>query len=525
MKIIKILCTTLSLILLISCFAGCDSSESYVIYFELDSAPSTLDPQLANGMSEELIVRNLFEGLMRTDADGKIVSGAAEDYSLSPDGLTYSFKIRDDAKWSDGVAVTADDFVFAFNRAVAPKNKAPYAMTLSCIAGAKEILSGEKSGGLGITATDAKNLTITLTEPNPRFFEILTTSICMPCRKDIYNKAKGQYGMISDHIVSNGSYKIRFWEKQDKFSLRINRNSEYSGDFTSGSTAVIFNVGDSKGRAIRIDDGNLDMGFIDISEASDNSNYFKYEKTTYCLVINKNSPFGSTDFRKAFAKSIHRNRLKNELGVSLIESNSIIPGAVQLGGTALSSKITITIPPEYSPDDAHALYIAGAKSTEKLPSSVEILYYGNDDIKNLAGLLAENMQQALGAVVNTKTAENESKLFSAVKNGEYQLALVPITATDKEPYDFFTNFSKQSNNNIYGFSSNKFDSEIAKITSSANEATVKSASENAIKHLISDLSIIPVALYSEAFSYSKEFSCPVISPFGGVIDLALVKKN
>ena len=524
MKFKRLICVILSLILTVIYFTGCDSNEAYVLYFELDTPPKTLDPQLASGTAEELLVKNIFEGLVRENANGEIVKGAAESYSVSDDGLIYTFKLREGAKWSDGKNVTSDDFIFAFNRAVDPKNVAPYASSLYGIEGAKSIATGKKRNGLGVTKISDNSLKIRLTSPDPTFLHTLTTAICMPCREDMYNKAKGQYGLVADRIVTNGSFKIRFWEKSEKFSLRINKFADYNGDFTAETSAVIFSAGETTGRAVRIDEGNLDMGFVNMSETSDKSNIFAYETGCYALIINKDSVLGGSNFRKAFAKSIHRNRLKNELQKPLSESGSLVPNTVLLNGYALSSKIAVTLPPSYEPNEAHSLYIAGAEDTKDMPSKIDILYYGKEEIANMALLVAENMQQALGAVVNAISTDSEESLSYAVKNGEYTLALVPTSAVSSDPAQFFEQFTTSSNNNIFGFSNSDFDNAVAKIKPNSKEETVIKASETAVKELINDIQVIPIAMYSDAFYYGKDFTCPIISPFGGVIDLALVKK-
>ncbi len=520
----KLICLTLCLILSVSLFAGCGSNEDYVLYFELDSAPKTLDPQLASETSEELLIKNLFEGLMRENSKGEIVKGVASDYTVSDDKKTYTFTIRDGAKWSDGVPVTGKDFVFAFERALDPKNKAPYVASLYSIMGAKDIAEGKKTKGLGITSLNDNTVTFELNSPDPNFLRTLTTSVCMPCRKDIYNNAKGQYGLVPERLVTNGSYKIRFWEKAENFSFRINKFTEYNGDFQADATAVIFNIGSISDRSVKIEEGNVDMGFVNISKASEKSNLFIYEKSSYVLLINKKSPLGSNDFRNAFAKSIHRNRLKNELGKSLKESDCLIPDTVLLNGASLSSKITVTAPPEYEPNEAHSLYITGANAVKDMPKKIDIFYYG-EETKELALLVSENMQQALGAVVNAAETQSEAELLSLVSNENYTLAILPITATSSSPSHFFEAFTKNSNKNIYGFKSNKYDEEVLKITSDANESTIITASQTALKILISDITVIPLAMHLEGFAYGDDLTCPTISPFGGVIDLALVRKN
>ncbi len=524
MFIKKLTSILLSILLCTLLLNGCDSEEKYVLYFELDSAPATLDPQLANTTSEELLVKNLFEGLMRENDKGEVVKGAASDYSISKDGKTYTFTLREGAQWSDGEPLKGEDFVFAFERAVDPKNKAPYVSSLYSIVGAKDIAEGTISSGLGVTSLNDKNVTITLTSPDPSFLKTLTTSICMPCRKDVYNKAKGQYGIVADRIVTNGSFKIRFWEKAEKFSLRINKFDDYNGDFVAETSAVIFSVGDISGRALKIDEANLDMGFVNVSETTDKSNLFTYEKSSYVLLINENSVIGSQDFRNAFAKSIHRNLLKNELNKSFSESSCIIPNTVLLNGVPLSSKIKNTLPPKYDPTEAYSLYLTAAKSTINMPKSIDILYYGNDDVKALGQLVAENMQQALGAVVNITHTETEELLINSVKNGEYTLALMPVTATSANPTVFFEKFTKSSNKNIYGFKSDSYDEIVSKIKPNSSTNTIISASESAVEMLMNNITIIPLAMQLEAFSYSKEFICPTVSPFGGAIDLALVRK-
>lgn len=524
MKLRKLLCIFLCLLLPFAGLVGCGSEKNYVLYIELNDRPDTLDPQLASGITEELLVKNLFEGLMRQDAEGKVTYGAAEAHQVSNDGKTYTFTISEAAKWQNGDPVTADDFVYGLTRAVDPTIAAPYASSLYSIVGAKEISNGKKAT-LGVTASDDRTLTIKLRLPDPDFLETLTTAIAMPCHRATFEKAKGQYGKTDEHLLCNGSYRLRYWNKVEDFSLRINKNEAYSGPFMGEAAAVIFSAGALAGRAARIDDKNLDMGFIDRSEATDQSNLFTFEKTCYALVINRNSDFGGKAFRNAFAGSIHRNVLKNELGVALKESGCLLPDTVKLNGQALSSQLTVTVPPAYDPEQAHETYINAARQNKNLPAAIEILYYGDEAVTTLAKLVAESFQQSLGAVVNVKATEQENELFSAVESQNFDLAILPISAQSEDPAQFLNQFATQSGGrNIYGYANQKYDAEVAKITAAASEATVTKAAEKALHLLISDLTVIPLALHTEAFAYGTSFSCPNISPFGGVIDLALVRK-
>ncbi|MBQ5765364.1 MAG: hypothetical protein IIW03_04400, partial [Clostridia bacterium] len=178
----------------------------------------------------------------------------------------------------------------------------------------------------------------------------------------------------------------------------------------------------------------------------------------------------------------------------------------------------------YNPTAAHNHYIEGAKDNKNLPKAIELIYFGDDDIKNLAALIAENLQQSLGTVVNITATDSEDALISRIAIGEYQLALTPITAKSDDPAVFFEQFTKNSNDNIYGFKNSEFDNEVAKITPNASSQTVISAATNAEKLIINNISVLPLAFRLEGLAYGKQFNCPVVSPFGGTIDLALVTK-
>ncbi len=525
MRIKRLFCFVLTVIFILFAVCGCNDTQKYVLYMELNDKPDTLDPQLASGTTEELLTKNLFEGLMRCDANGDITYGAAESHTISNNGCVYTFKISEHAKWQNGDLVTANDFVFAFTRAVDPKIKAPAVSALYQIVGAKQMSQG-KQAKLGVTAIDETTLQIELISPDPNFLKILTTSITMPCHKATFEKAKGQYGKTGEHLLCNGSYRLRYWTKDGTFSLRLNKNEAYEGNFPSEAVAVMFSAGERTGRAKRIDDENLDIGLIDRGEATDQSNLFTFEKTCYALVINRHSQFSSKEFRTAFAAAIHRNRLKTELPVSFTESGCLIPSTVLLNKKPLNTQCTITIPAKYNPELAHKTYVSAAKQTDKLPNVIEILYYGNEDVAALTRLVAEGFQQSLGAVVNIKPTESEAALFTALRQKEYQFAIVPITAQSEDPAQFFEQFtSKAGERNYFGFKNNSYDKAVAKITKTAGENTITSATEQAVNLIIKDGHIIPLAHYSEAFAYGKSFSCPTISPFGGILDLALIRKN
>jgi oligopeptide transport system substrate-binding protein len=167
----KIISIIISVIFLFS-LTACDNTEKAYIYFYMKEQPQTLDPQTAKTDEDLLIVRNIFEGLLRKDEKGKIVCGVAESYNLN--GLTYTFKLKKDAIWSNEVPITAHDFVFAFKRAVKPETKSPFVKRLFTIKNAKAINKGKKDvNSLGVKALDTHTLQIILNENDKNFEETL----------------------------------------------------------------------------------------------------------------------------------------------------------------------------------------------------------------------------------------------------------------------------------------------------------------------------------------------------------------
>ena len=172
-------------LLMISC--STKSSENEGIVVSLGGEVATIDPHLNNANIGTVYIRHFFEGLMRKDKEGKIIGGMAENYSMSEDGITYTFYLRTNAKWSDGMPVTADDFVYSYRRFVDPKTAAPYATLMAPIKNALKVNKGELPiEELGIKKLDDYTVEITLENPTAYFLEL--ADMFLPVRKDIIEK-------------------------------------------------------------------------------------------------------------------------------------------------------------------------------------------------------------------------------------------------------------------------------------------------------------------------------------------------
>ena len=320
----KILCIVLCFALMIPVFSGCSNTDDAYIYFELANKPIKLDPQTAESDVELLLVKNVFEGLLRKDDEGKIVCGATQSYDKN--GLTYTFNIREDAKWSNGDDLTAYDFEYGFKRAVNPETKSPFVSRLFAIKGAKEINTlGASLDTLGVKAINEKTLKITLSYEDVNFENTLTTAVSMPCKEEFFLETAGKYGLFDESILSNGSYRLALWRK-DPFGIRLYKNKEYNGDFISKNAAVFFTCDDDETPFQRLEKNSVDLAFIESVEKkqAEELGLKVKEFSNICWVMTMSDTF-SQNVRKSFSMLVGGEVYSNSLNDGYSVASSIFP--------------------------------------------------------------------------------------------------------------------------------------------------------------------------------------------------------
>ncbi|MGH6760668.1 MAG: peptide ABC transporter substrate-binding protein [Phyllobacterium sp.] len=217
--------TALATILTVSGGAFIAPAVAEVVYNRgNDTDPTTLDHHKTSTIAEANIFRDLYESLVTQDAKGKVVPGVAESWEISDDGLKYTFKLRENAKWSNGDPVAADDFVFAYRRVQDASLAAPYANMLFPIANAEAINKGEKKPEeLGVKAIDARTLEITLNAPTPYFLELLTNQVAYPLHKASVEKFGVDFTKPGN-MVTNGAFMLENFTPNDKIVMKKNPN-------------------------------------------------------------------------------------------------------------------------------------------------------------------------------------------------------------------------------------------------------------------------------------------------------------
>lgn len=422
MKIIRVILAVLVTLAISLTSASCgESYKDAFIYIEFNSRPNTLDPQLVKTVEEMTVARSLFDTLLRYDSEGNIVSSGATSYTK--DGNTYVFELDKDAKWHDGRAVTAHDYVFAFRRAVNPETKAPYAASLFSIDGAKEIYEGDKAiSSLGVTAVDTYTLKIQLKSDDEDFLRVLTMPITMPCNEDYFYESKGKYGRTVDCTPSNGSYYVRVWTTESKFLIRLAKNLDYKGKFEANSMRIYYTCSDVDNVRL-IGDENTDISYIDVSQYGDalstGANITSTEDVSYLLLINDTVDL---NVRKALLMSINPDFEDCELYETQKLAKNLFPAVLQQNKAYNTSKYI-----SYDTETAQLLYSGYVRAGNK-PDNLIVRYPNDSASESMAKYLAAHWQNKLSFFVNIES-EPTSTIKSRFETENYSILIMPISAT------------------------------------------------------------------------------------------------
>lgn len=328
----KLFCTALCFILTITIFAGCSSNNNKIDFiYPFSGDIKSFDPQIAKTADEFLLVENCFEGLVRVNDNGKVQAGVAKTWEISNGGKTYTFHLRQGAKWnvkstsqssdnkeltkvqelmgeSFNPDITANDFVFALQRACEKNTDAPLFSSISNIVNASKIHSGKLSSNkLGVKALDDYTLEINLKSADDGFLNVLATAVAMPCNKEYFNATKGRYGLGLDYTIFNGQFYV---SNILEASYILKNNKQYVGDFKSAVTDITLKITDNTEDAAKnLKSGYYDAAYITGQEydklKDSDITAISYTDATLAMVLNKNNTIFSNDkLRQAVCLSI-----------------------------------------------------------------------------------------------------------------------------------------------------------------------------------------------------------------------------
>ena len=480
--------------------SGIELAKEQVFRKNNGAEPGTLDPHRAEGVPASNILRDLFEGLVVELPNGEYIPGVAESWTVSEDSKRYVFKIRKNAKWSNGDAFTAYDYVYSFKRSVDPKTLSNYSSMLYPIKNARAIVMGEASPEqLGVYSEDENTLVVELEKPTPYFLSLLTHSTTYPVHRESIEKL-GKLFTRPGNLVSNGAFRLEEWRVQSH--IKIIKNEQYwDNENTTLEATYYYSLDDANSALKRYRANELDFtDTIPLEQLTLIKNRMAgeyrvapYFGSYYYGFNNTKAPFkNNPKLRTALNMAIDRDILVNiVIGAGQIPAYSFVPPV----------KTFQPIEPEWSTwskekreAEALRLYQEAGYSKDK-PLEVEILYNTSENHKKVALAVAAMWKQALGAktilrnqewkvFLDTRRMQNETQIFRGGWIGDYD-----------DPYTFSQMLHAENEMNHPGYNSKEYNRLV-------DLAATKNAGEDRLNDLraaervlTKDLPIIPLYFY------------------------------
>ncbi len=460
-------------IMMIFSLASCsDDGAGGSISYALDDSPSTLDPQYAGDTSAQIVINNIFEGLVRISGDGEIVPGIAESWEVSPDGLTYTFKLKQDTKWKcpnaikkefgeefynkfNVAPVTAHDFVFSMQRAVSPEINSSLAHRLFAIVNATEIYSGKLDvSSLGVSAPDDYTLVINLREKCSDMLQRLSEGVFMPCNRDFYEAMNGRYGLTYKHILCNGPFYITAWDSSSQLIIR--KNSEYVRvDDVIPSSVVFSFTSDLKTIVNKLEAQALGAALLppDCKTPENTVISKEDENSVYGFIFNcSDSNLKNAKVRKALCSSVDRSLFEFE-SINGTPVTGFVPKSCSAGSHNYRAAVGSQTPElAFDKKSASALWNAGLSELGKDTVSITVLCPETLDsaVRRQLQIWQQVMGVSLAITIENTTAD---EITEAVSKGEYQIALSGIESEYESAVDFFASLR---NGGVFRFKSEDF---------------------------------------------------------------------
>ncbi|AHB70160.1 oligopeptide ABC transporter substrate-binding protein OppA [Cronobacter malonaticus] len=484
--------------------AGVQLAEKQTLVRNNGSEVQSLDPHKIEGVPESNINRDLFEGLLVTDVEGHPSAGVAEKWE-NKDFKVWTFHLRKDAKWSNGEPVTAQDFVYSWQRLADPKTASPYESYLQYghITNIDDIIAGKKPAtDLGVKAIDDHTLEVTLSEPVPYFYKLLVHSSMSPVPKAVVEKF-GEKWTQPANIVSNGAYKLKSWVVNERIVLE--RNTNYWDNAKTVINEVTYLPISSEVTDVnRYRSGEIDMTYNNMpielfqklkKEIPKEVHVDPYLCTYYYEINNQKAPFNDPRVRTALKLGLDRDII-----VHKVKNQGDLPAygytPPYTDGAKFTEPAWFKMTQEQRNAEAKKL-LAEAGYTADKPLTFDLLYNTSDLHKKLAIAAASIWKKNLG--VNVKLENQEWKTFLDTRHqGNFDVARAGWCADYNEPTSFLNTMLSNSSNNTSHYKSDAFDKVMQQTLQVSDEAQRSELYNKAEQQLDKDSVIVPVYYYVNA---------------------------
>ena len=473
----------------------------------------TMDTSKSTDTLGSQILGNTMEGLYRLDKENKPIPAAAESSTKSEDGKKYTFKLRKDAKWSNGDPVTAKDFVFAWQRLLDPKTAAEYAFIAFPIKNAEAVNKGEKPvTELGVKAVDDLTLEVELEQAVPYFLNLVAFPSYYPLNEKFVKEKGDKYGLESDTTVYNGPFVLTDWKHEQGWKLK--KNDQYWDKKTVKLDEINYSVVKEPATNVNLyDSGQIDFSlltgeFVD-KYRNNKEEYGVYnEPSTFFIRLNQkrggqDTPLKSKKLREAIALSIDKKNLTNViLNDGSKPADYLVPKGLAAGADGKDFQETFKNGIKPDAKKAAAAWEEAKKELGKDQVTIEFLNYDTGNAKKVGEYVKDQIEKNLkGVTVNIKLQPFKQKL-KLESYQDYDISYGGWSPDYADPMTYLDMFESKHSHNQMSFSDQKYDEIIKKAGGELMSDAKKRWEElgKAEKLLLEeDVALVP--LYQSARSY------------------------
>jgi oligopeptide transport system substrate-binding protein len=515
----------------VNCFSGSSSPEPQgppkEFRFTLGSEPPSLDPNVFTDAQSLIVGLGLFESLYRLDPDGNAVPALAESFEVSPDGKTYTFKIRKDAKWTNGDPVTAHDFEYSWKRILAPETAADYAYMLYYLENAEQYNAGEASADdVGVKALDDYTLEVKLISATPYFLDILTHNSYWPVNK---NAVEGKPDWATDvkTLVTNGPFKLTEWVHGGK--LVLTKNPDYFDKDKINFDIVTITLVEEDSTVFNmfqtdeIDWIGAQAGSVPTDQVTQvlqsGAGQIKAIASTYYYLFNTTKkPFSNVKIRKAFSMAVNRQAIiDNVTKANQQPAFGLVPPSIRgTDGKSFRELYPDTGYFQENVEEAKRLLAEGLQEEglSKFPQTT-LLYNTNEGHKAIAEAIVDQWRTNLG--VEVKLANQEWGTFLETRDAQqFDIARAGWGADFNHPINFsYDLIHSKSGNNDGRYANSRVDQLLDQAILSTDEKDAMAKIAEAEKIAIADdMGILPIYYYTTVTMVKPGF-VNVVSDYAG----------
>lgn len=493
-------------------------SDKKILYLNNGIEPTSFDPPIGFNAASYNALNNLMEGLTRLDAEHVPQPAIAEKWEISDDGLVYTFHIRENANWSNGDPVTAEDFVFAWKRLLDPDTASPAAFLGYFIKGGEAFNNGEGSADdLGLKAVNEKTFEVTLESPTGFFLNLISNPAFFPVNHKVAQE-NPEWHTEADTYVSNGPFKLKEWNHDQNFVFE--RNPEYwDADNVKLDEVHWAMVNDSNTEYQMYESGQLDSSGIpaDLAETLLESDDIFYEEQagTHFYRFNVTmEPFQNKNIRKAFALAVNQEDIVNYITKTLQKPayGFVSYGFKDANGNDFRETNGDLI--KYDPEEAKKLLEQGMEEEgySELPK-ITLSYNTSDQNKAIAEYLQEQFKTVLGVEVELSNTE-WNVFLEDQKALKLQFSRSSFLADYGDPVNFLESFITGSSMNRTGWSNEKYDELIRLSKQEVDEQKRFDYLYEAEQILFDEMPIFPMHFYNQIVLLNPDVTGIVRHPVG-----------